>query len=54
MVVVKLVNTVLPTRLYLGQKDAQQAVILRPGLKDLTSNWNRSFAPSSVNPTVWP
>ena len=34
-VVVKLVNAVEPTRLYLGQKDAQQAVILRRVLSDL-------------------
>jgi pantoate--beta-alanine ligase len=34
-VVVKLVNAVEPTRLYLGQKDAQQAVILRQVLRDL-------------------
>jgi pantoate--beta-alanine ligase len=34
-VVVKLVNAVEPTRLYLGQKDAQQAAILRRVLRDL-------------------
>jgi pantoate--beta-alanine ligase len=33
--VVKLVHAVEPTRLYLGQKDAQQAVILRRVLSDL-------------------
>lgn len=34
-VVVKLVHAVEPTRLYLGQKDAQQAVILRRVFQDL-------------------
>ena len=34
-VVVKLVNAVHPTRLYLGQKDAQQAIILQRVLRDL-------------------
>jgi pantoate--beta-alanine ligase len=34
-VVVKLVHAVEPTRLYLGQKDAQQAAILRRVLRDL-------------------
>lgn len=45
MVVVKLVNTVLPTRLYLGQKDAQQAVILRQVLKDLDIELESVFCP---------
>ena len=34
-VVVKLLGAVLPTRLYLGQKDAQQAAVLRQVVKDL-------------------
>jgi pantoate--beta-alanine ligase len=34
-VVVKLLNLVMPTRLYLGQKDAQQAVILKKAVRDL-------------------
>ena len=34
-VVVKLLNAVQPTRLYLGQKDAQQAAILKKVIKDL-------------------
>jgi pantoate--beta-alanine ligase len=34
-VVMKLLNLVLPDRLYLGQKDAQQAVILKKAVKDL-------------------
>jgi pantoate--beta-alanine ligase len=33
-VVVKLLNIVLPDRLYLGQKDAQQAAILKKAVKD--------------------
>jgi pantoate--beta-alanine ligase len=34
-VVVKLVNAVQPNRLYLGQKDVQQAIILQRVLRDL-------------------
>jgi pantoate--beta-alanine ligase len=34
-IVVKLLNLVLPDRLYLGQKDAQQAAILKKVLRDL-------------------
>lgn len=34
-IVAKLINIVMPDRLYLGQKDAQQAVIIKKMLKDL-------------------
>jgi pantoate--beta-alanine ligase len=34
-IVVKLLNLVLPDRLYLGQKDAQQAAILKKAVEDL-------------------
>jgi pantoate--beta-alanine ligase len=34
-VVIKLLNLIMPTRLYLGQKDAQQAAILKKAVQDL-------------------
>lgn len=44
-VVVKLVNAVEPTRLYLGQKDAQQAVILRRVFQNLDSGLETVICP---------
>jgi pantoate--beta-alanine ligase len=44
-VVVKLLNLVLPDRLYLGQKDAQQAAILKKTLQDLDTGVETVICP---------
>ena len=44
-VVVKLLEAVKPTRLYLGQKDAQQAILLRQVIQDLNVNVETVICP---------
>ncbi len=45
-VVAKLINIVLPNRLYLGQKDAQQIVVLNQMIKDLNFPVKVSVVPT--------
>lgn len=45
-VVTKLLNVVLPTNIYFGQKDAQQCVVIKNLVKDLLINTNVRIMPT--------
>lgn len=45
-IVTKLLNIVTPNRLYLGQKDAQQALIIQKMINDLNLNVNVKICPT--------
>ena len=53
-VMLKLINLVGPARVYLGQKHAQQVVILRRMMRDLFMNVELVVCPTIARPMGWP